>query len=45
MKKVEDEFNQRYGKYSEGTFLLNHLVNNSILTQYKKNQRTILFFD
>lgn len=45
MEKIEDEFSQRYGKYSEGTFLLNHLINNPILTQYKKNQITMLFFD
>lgn len=45
MARVEDEFNDRYGKNSEGTFFLNHLINNSILLQYKKNYITMIFFD
>lgn len=45
MARVESEFNERYGKNSEGTFFLNHLINNSILSQYKKNHITMIFFD
>jgi len=45
MAKVTYEFDQRYGKNSEWTFLLNHLVNNSILSQYKKDYITMIFFD